>query len=251
MTAKGIGLDEEMRRNRRFELPIGKHPKSRSSSFYLSLLMLRSGDIQLNPGPGLWGKLRKMVLPNTEPRITMMVDREKNTKPSNKGSLIEVLKELKLLRKDLNSKTEELALQLSQEITNLRNENGNLRKRLEDMECKQLFLQEQIEEQGCWLRRNNLVFKGVPEVDEDGVEDCEKNLRKEIERCLEVTCTEDRMFEHVCRVGFPVEGECRKIVARCLHYKDKDQILGAAHTLPLDGAFAVEDVTVMTYEGRK
>lgn len=79
-------------------------------------------------------------------------------------------------------------------------------------------------------RRNNLIFRGIPEVDRASVEDCENTLSSFIEDFLDLDPT--RMFvQAVHRIGAPQWRKTRPIIASFIDRKDTELILENAYKL--------------------
>ena len=108
--------------------------------------------------------------------------------------------------------------EISSEQMELRSENQELKTQITDLESKVAYLEGQS-------KRDNLMFHGIPESRDETWDDCEKAVRKILERNLGIIDDSEVPIERAHRVGKYSRDKTRPIVFKFLSYKHKNAIL--------------------------
>ena len=107
--------------------------------------------------------------------------------------------------------------EISSEQMELRSENQELKTQETDLESKVVYLEGPS-------KRNNLMFHGIPESRDETWDDCEKAVRKILDRNLEMpnaSADSEVPIERAHRVGKYSRDKTRPIVVKFLTYKHK------------------------------
>ena len=148
--------------------------------FVFLLLIILSNDVETNPGPG----------PNKREKQTTIEESPQNPsgrKPPSgdmSGLLSEIHAKLGKLDQldDINRKLDDFQLQLSDirlMQSNLEKENTEMKKTISQLTSKVPYLEGQS-------KRDNLVFFGIPEQQEETWDDCEDEVRKVLDENLKL-----------------------------------------------------------------
>ncbi|KAH9367197.1 hypothetical protein HPB48_006125 [Haemaphysalis longicornis] len=99
-------------------------------------------------------------------------------------------------------------------------------------------------------RRNNLVFYGHQDTQNESWEESEKIVIEHCNRLLQTT-VQPRDIERAHRIGTFRAGKCRPIIVKFVHFKDKDHILSLSSKLK-DTDFSIsQDLSPSTRLARK
>ena len=97
-------------------------------------------------------------------------------------------------------------------------------------------------------RRNNLIFNGIGQADDETQEQCENTLRETISKKLNIDTT-DISFDRVHRLRSKVKPN--PVIARFTFYKDSRRVLGARSKLRGSNIYINEDFTPRVRNIRK
>lgn len=234
--------------------------------FYCNLLQL-CGDVELNPGPpkpipqdqmrqtrltsksgesgGGWRE--SMDKSNSEPTLKDVMDRlaSMDSNFDKKLATMDTNLERKLdsLKQEMNAaytETREEVRELREEVGHLRKENENLKSRLDDIEMKADDLE-------CRSRRNNLVFYGLTRPENETPQQCEDAVQDLLADPLGLPNPVE--FDRVHRTSNKRDAP---VVARCVFYKDRVNILKKAREkLKGSDVFVAEDFSARVRDIRK
>ncbi|XP_070550040.1 uncharacterized protein [Ptychodera flava] len=201
---------------------------------FVSRLFQLSGDIELNPGPDTrqatltrTGELRSAA--NTDETLTdILKDIQTN------------IRELKRDTKSLHKKIEKMETQLNNmedaidEVRQTAEGNKERLKKMESLEDDVIRIEIEMKklqtakaEMEDRSKRNNLVFRGVQEDENETWEETEQKVKSLLSEKMNIT--DDIEFERVHRMSTGTRASAnstgRPIVAMCSKYKDKEKIL--------------------------
>ena len=106
---------------------------------------------------------------------------------------------------------------LEVKLTEVECENIKLRSELSDMKTRMLYLESQS-------RRDNLVFDGLEEDENETWEKTEEKIRKLFATNFEIENANVLMLERVHRIGKKTAVKPRQIIVKFSHYKDRQRI---------------------------
>lgn len=189
-------------------------------SICFALLLLCSGDIEANPGPKIedvCALLRQFMETNEkEFKATAIILEEiKKDVADIRTRVCAVEKNLPIVPeigtgvKAVNNSLEEVKMTLSRT-------NGDLEDMVDDLNNRS--------------RRNNLLIKGLAEVEKEDYEASEKLVKDFCSTHLKITL-QPGDIERAHRIGQPRPGFTRPIIIKFLNFKTKDTILRNAHKL--------------------
>ncbi|XP_033112051.1 uncharacterized protein LOC117112939 [Anneissia japonica] len=136
------------------------------------------------------------------------------TKPATQGDIRKILERIDKLGSEINprlDKIENKLAELEEQVDDHRQAN------IEEIESLKASM-EKLENQS---RRNNLIFKGIPQKDNEKWEETEKMVLKCIRNDLKIQ--DEIQIERVHRLNTKAKGS--RIIARFAKYKDKQRIL--------------------------
>eukprot|EP00745_Piridium_sociabile_P036491 TRINITY_DN65635_c0_g1_i5.p1 TRINITY_DN65635_c0_g1~~TRINITY_DN65635_c0_g1_i5.p1 ORF type:complete len:347 (+),score=67.10 TRINITY_DN65635_c0_g1_i5:180-1220(+) len=234
-------------------------------------ILLRCGDIETNPGPpappappahsnvkdskmqtrlSTTGGLRKVSVEKTShPGASASPSRSQPTLSdimaslsaltdqvgSMNSSLNELKNEVHELREDYAALTTELK-GLKEDVTDLRNKNRELQKTNSDLCAKMDDYENRLDDLEGRSKRNNLIIYGLPRRDGETSADCEGQLQDLITDKLEMA--DNVEFDRVHRLNSKPDSP---IIARCVFYKHKLNILKCKRKLQGTNVFIGED----------
>lgn len=105
-------------------------------------------------------------------------------------------------------------IKLAKEVESLRDENAQLKSEIHDLHRRS----ESMEAQS---RRQNLLFDGIPEQEDETWDMCEANLNGLLAEHMQ---SKALCFERVHRVGRKVGNKSRQVVAKFSSYKQRDLV---------------------------
>ncbi|XP_040063739.2 uncharacterized protein LOC120838065 [Ixodes scapularis] len=196
--------------------------------FDLCNLLLLSGDIESNPGPDTEETLQKLLVGQN--KIFEAIKEIKFTQRKVEeriGAIEETVESFKSVSKnfDIFSST---VLTLKQTVSSLEN-------KVDDLENR--------------MRRNNLIFFGIPENLNETKRDLEKVIISEI--------LEDKLgienvgVERIHRIGRPNKGKSRPVILKLFDYNVKENILRNARKLKGTKISISEDFSIHIRQKRK
>ena len=236
--------------------------------FYCNLLQL-CGDVELNPGPPklinqqdqmrhqtrlsskggelVGGRRESIDRSNSEPTLKDVMDRlaSMDSNIDKKLANMDTNLESKLdsLRHEMNAvytEAREEVRELREEVGHLRKENEDLRSRLDDLEMKADDLE-------CRSRWNNLVFYGLTRPENETPQQCEDAVQDLLSESLGLS--DPVQFDRVHRTSNKSDAP---VVARCVFYKDRVNILKKARDkLKGSDVFVAEDFSARVRGIRK
>eukprot|EP00745_Piridium_sociabile_P038347 TRINITY_DN699_c0_g1_i12.p1 TRINITY_DN699_c0_g1~~TRINITY_DN699_c0_g1_i12.p1 ORF type:complete len:280 (-),score=67.35 TRINITY_DN699_c0_g1_i12:640-1356(-) len=157
----------------------------------------------------------------------------------------EVKQEFNALREDNVSLKEELR-GLREEVSGLRQQNQDLQRKNDHLAEKLDYLDRKVDDLEGRSKRNNLVFYGVARRENETNSDCEDILKDLFTDKLELA--RDVEMDRVHRVSSRPDSP---IVARCVFYKQKVDILKAKTKLKGTNIFVGEDFSTKVRDLRK
>ena len=98
-------------------------------------------------------------------------------------------------------------------------------------------------------RRNNLLFNGIVEKDNESWEDCENSICNVIKNTMGVVTVPK--FDRVHRIGNKIPGRNRTIIAKFCFFKERDIVWGQRKKLAKTGFRISEDFPIEIVEERK
>ena len=131
---------------------------------------------------------------------------------------------------DINRKLDDFQSQMNnmQFMQNkLEKENTEMKKTISQLTSKVSYLEGQT-------KRDNLVFFGIPEQQEETWDDCEDEVRKVLDENLKLqgALSDNEVgIERAHRIGKKQQGKTRPIVVKFSRYKTKNAILNLKHKL--------------------
>lgn len=105
------------------------------------------------------------------------------------------------------------ATKTEDEINELKAENMYLKSEIERLEKSQVRLESHS-------RRNNLIFGGINEMENETWDQCEASVKEILSKCMQL---DGVLFERVHRLGSKTQGKTREIIAKFSTYKQRDQ----------------------------
>lgn len=191
--------------------------------FCIAHLILCAGDVETNPGPDkvdqVLALLKELTLSN-----------EKFQKDAS-NKLKDIQTSVTDIKRRLSGVEERLKAvdNLCHDVTTVNSVVQESQEQLKTIETKQL---EQanlvVDDLNNRMRRNNLIFKGIPEEPKETWVDTERIINQFVLTKLGFNAGE---IERAHRIGRPKAGHIRPIVVKFLNFKDKSIILRNASKL--------------------
>ena len=208
------------------ETGCGSYKMSRMMFVFLLLIIL-SNDMETNPGPNTRGKqttIEESQSQNTPGRKPPSGDME--------GLWSEIHAKLGKLDQlhDINRKLDDFQSQMNNMRfmqNNLEKENTEMKKTISQLTSKVSYLERQ-------MKRDNLVFFGIPEQQEETWDDCEDEVRKVLDENLKLkgALSDNEVgIKRAHRIGKKQQGKTRLIIVKFSTYKTKNTILNLKHKL--------------------
>lgn len=200
----------------------------------MTMLLVSSGDVELNPGPPKQTRQRQLSFAQalTSPasdsssRTPSVETRQRqHQRPGENND--EVLSFLRDMKKDMRTDFDSINTKIdviNTSINELKSENEELKKDNQDLRVEIETLKSNFDRSEAQSRRNNLRFKGVkgPANEDWGV--TEGKVRTFIKQDLGLPELESVEIERAHRVGANGRDDC-PIIVKFLKYKDREQIL--------------------------
>lgn len=237
--------------HRPFYQPIMVRKPTRRQLFYLLLILLCSGDIEVNPGP-------PKLNPSSSARITrqgtLTQGDEGQLTVSGNGSQLNssdqqdsnymvLLNEIRGMRTELNTKIDVMRNDLGTKIEQIKEENTKMKSQLKQLTDQNEDLLKRIDDLENRSRRNNVIVNGIEEDDNETWDNSERKFRQMLVNNLQMENDDASavQIERVHRIGKAARGKTRPIIACLLSYKDKEYILKQARWCKPEGVFISED----------
>ena len=170
-----------------------------------SLFLTLCGDIEENPGPSMDETVSKFE------KITSKLEEK-------------LASEIQEMARSLNTTTHQVEL-LTQRLRDTEKDMLDIKKRSSDRERKIEELTLELDRQQIFSRRDNVVFYGIPEV-QDGAEDCVRALAELINShsYSERVWSEDD-FDRAHRLGRASSTKTRPVIAKLHRSRDKRALI--------------------------
>lgn len=176
-----------------------------------NLLLLLSGDVELNPGP---------TKPTPDPILNAIQKLE-----AGQATLRAEIEKLKLTQESQSNQLSALNSRLLALESNLSNRNTNAETATDDQITQELAtLKTESIELNNRLRRNNLLFLGLDDADKESWKESEEKVVAFCQTKLNFqlnTCN----IERAHRIGTPSANKKRPIIVKFTNFKTKDSIL--------------------------
>lgn len=225
------------------------------------LLLIRSGDVELNPGPyntRSGAPLEAESLPD-EPSeqmtaiLTILKDLQARSvqSASSQADLAADLKAIKAGQKNIEDNFREVqqrldALEVKTKAQDL--VNTATQESVKTLTAQVDSLQLRINELEDRSRRNNLLFYGIPD-ERENWEECEAKVLKALTGVLDPLPS--GAIERAHRLGTFSNNKCRPIIVKFASFKTKDKILGSRKKLKEKDVSVSEDFCFATRQVRK
>ena len=229
----------------------GFEMSSKRSSEALSPIASDSKKAKLPPDTPAWAESMHNSLLN---RLEEVEANVKGTKELYSSICIRIDDFKKEVTKSIDYATDsavsalKIAKTCETECERLRNEN-------EQLKCDMSRLSRRIEvvnagviAQENYSRRDNLVFKGIPEL---GNEDCERTIRDILLNKLKLPDANRTVFVRCHRVGATTPGRSRPIIARFRDFQIRQNVWNARRNLRGSNIFIDEDFAKEVEERRR
>lgn len=240
-----------------------------SYMFWGSLLLIRCGDVELNPGPGPTTSEEKGMRQTRLNSRGMSADRHGNAIQGNTFStpkeltLADVMTKLNGMDLSMNGKLDEVkndvqdfkehfsqlqeeVNELKEGVSSLREENDQLKDCNDRLWQKIEMMGKQVDDLQCRSKRNNLLFYGMDREEDETNERCEQRLQDLFTDKLELA--ENVEFDRVHRISSKPNSP---LIARCVFYKDKVKVLKAKRNLKGSNIFIGEDFSTAVRDIRR
>jgi len=250
--------------------------------FWGSLLLIRCGDVEQNPGPGEKNAEKSATSTSNmrQTRLGTATSKERASSAGNRSAmsspappsspaasqnltLADVMLKLNGMDMSMNNKLdgvlEEVADikgkfgmmqeevgELRREVDSLRQENQQLKDHRDALWNKVEGLEKKTDDLEGRSKRNNLIFYGMDKQQGETNASCELRLQDLCTDRLELSETVE--FDRVHRISNKPNSP---LIARCSNYKDKVKILKAKNKLKGSNIFVGEDYSQSVRETRK
>ena len=186
--------------------------------------------------------------------LLIMSGLETNPGPKNEiAELKEIMNEVKQSNDNIVSelkKLNETMMTLQKRVEILEEENKLAKTEIKDLRCYTDYLESTIDDLENRSRRENLVFFGVVEDENETWNSCENKVRDLIQTRLRITLAPDDL-QRVHRAGVKRSGKHRVIVAKFLRAKVKEEVLQKRKLLRGTRIFIEEDFSQKVRQERR
>lgn len=191
--------------------------------FCIAHLIICAGDVETNPGPDKVEQILALVKDFTLSNEKFQKDTSNKLKDIQ-ISVTDIKRRLSTVEERLNG-----VEKLAHDVTTVNSVVQESHEQLKTIETKQL---EQanlvVDDLNNRMRRNNLIFKGVPEEPDEKWVDTERIINDFVRTNLGFNAGE---IERAHRIGRPKADQIRPIIVKFLNFKDKTVILRNASKL--------------------
>ena len=231
------------------------------TTFCCQTLLLMSGSVERNPGPGptrqtrlgsvsrTGGEEKRLSLDPTSSSAADVTTATTGKQPTlidvmtKLGAMTdlmdtkfdEVKKEVNDLRQDYAALQSEVK-EMRTEVGELRQENDDLRKTNQALIARLESMERKTDDLECRSKRNNLIFYGMHKSPGETSADCEGMVKDLLTDKLELS--DDIEFDRVHRLNSKPDSP---VIARCVFYKQKLAILKGKRKLQGTSVFVGED----------
>jgi len=205
----------------------------------LKLLLIRCGDVELNPGPPMereemdemferWTeKLHQQMTTSFQKLLSAEIAKLDKKIDSIQSALEQM--ELKLKRvKDATKVLESDVIGLNEQSEEMKEFANEIESRMEERDIRD--------------RRDNLILYGVKESPKESHAECQAKFLSSLNNVVPELHLEEKDIARAHRLGRPSSG-CRPIIARFLTTADKIKVLENKETLKENGLGASGDLT--------
>lgn len=191
--------------------------------FSVAHILLCAGDIETNPGPDKVEQLLVLVKD-----IGQTIDKFQKETSSKLKDLQTTITDTKRRLSKIEGRLDVIDV-LRKDVTSVNEVLQESHAQLKSLETKQTEQADLlVDDLNNRMRRNNLVFKGIPEQTAEKWKDTEKIVSEFVTQHLGIQSGE---IERAHRVGRVTDDRVRPIVVKFLNFKDKSSILRNAYKL--------------------
>ena len=221
-------------------------------------LLLRSGDIENNPGPDPANQK------GNEKRITrQMTLSATNVLPSNEPDLNSVIQELRNLGSSLGAKMDRMSEDVNKKIDDLsknvqevkrdlneaREQSARLTEENKCLKAQVNTLTDELDSMKGQMKRDNLIFHGLEQDKDETWEQSETKIKSFITERLDID-GDSIGFDRVHRLS-NARKRPQPIIAKFTRYKQRDEVYRAAKILKDSGYKVTEDFTYRVRQIRR
>ncbi|XP_077532470.1 uncharacterized protein LOC144144846 [Haemaphysalis longicornis] len=227
----------------------------------MMLLLIRSGDVELNPGPYNTRSVAPLDVESlpTDPSeqmtaiFTILKDLQARSvqSASSQSDLAADIKAIKAGQKNIEDNFREVqkrvdALEVKTKALDL--DNTATQESVKKLTAQVDSLQLRVNELEDRSRRNNLLFYGIPD-EREKWEECEAKVLNALAGVVDPLPS--GAIERAHRLGTFSNDKCRPIIVKFASFKTKDKILGARKKLKEKDVSVSEDFCLATRQIRK
>lgn len=190
------------------------------------MLLSNAGDVESNPGP----PTNSEKIDQLRVSIDALIANSAQNQLENSKKLDEIkgsIAGLGVRVGNLEKKVEEIKV-INENLTTVKSTLGELQQNTSSLQIQSESLENVVNDLNNRLRRNNLIFKGLPESDNETWNQAETIIREFVTRNLGVNLGE---VERAHRIGRKRDGFHRPIIVKLLNFKSKEEILRNASKL--------------------
>lgn len=235
----------------------------------ISIVIVLCGDVELNPGPGPMTRTTKQSTFASSKQLSLTSLGSVSSPPNNASSfhtssnkeILEAIRQLTAKVEKMECKIENFQTKLERRLEEVLADNDQLKLKCEIIdqnvsECEKRIqsAEKQIQQNILWLdnlegqsRRNNLIFHGVNETDNENWDETEKKITDIVSNKLGLR--EPVVFERVHRLN--TQHKPRPIIAKFSNYKQRSAVFGLKKQLHGTDVFVTEDFTRRVREIRR
>jgi ribA/ribD-fused uncharacterized protein len=162
--------------------------------------------------------------PEDQPLLTAYMQNQLSEIPIISSNVQNIDKRLSQIAESIDFVTNKLK-EVTNELDKVKSENTELKTSNSALKIEMNKMKSQISYLECQSRRNNLLFDGLAEKQNETWEECETILKRKLHEYLgHVLNVEGLQFERVHRIGQHTGIRCRQIVAKFSSYKQRDLV---------------------------
>ena len=214
---------------------------------FWSLLLIRSGDVELNPGPP---KPAPIFTRGSNRRESSVTDPSSVKSPAPEPTLKDVMEKLLSvdtrlahMEQNFDQKLSNLSQTMATAYNEVKDKVSDLQDKYDDVCRENDLLRQELDSVKTKTddlenrsRRNNLLFYGIQREDKESNTECETKVHNFLRDTLGIVA-HNVMFDRVHRTGKKADSP---IIARCVYFKDKQMIMKLKSKLK-DTHFAVKE----------
>lgn len=146
---------------------------------------------------------------------------------SMEKNLSSEIQDVKKGNEDLKKKFEEIKVSLQEDKEDIR----KLKESVDVLTKENTRMRERMDASENQMRRSNLLFYHIQEIEEENWKDCESAVIQLVKQVMNINLSHDEI-ERAHRLGKSNEnGDPRPIIVKFLHYKKKDEIISNSYRL--------------------